>query len=167
LQDRQELVEKSVICKYLLRLQRRIILRNVERMVDQQRRQFGNGGGQRLPQRVLSCLLCLLARCLRLRLLAIDSLLQTLANALLGELGNASIVLSQGQVVLQPNSELLMLFALLDIAQQRKDIQVAIGEDDVATSVELEVESVQAVGELELENAVGADLRDGGDSAGL
>lgn len=60
-----------------------------------------------------------------------------------------------------------MLFALLDIAQQRKDVQVAIGEDDVAASVELEVESVQSVGELELENTVGADLRDGGDSAGL
>jgi len=136
-------------------------------MVDQQGWQFGDGGGQRLPQRVLSCLLCLLARCLRLRWLAIDSLLQTLANAVLGELGNASMILSQRQVVLQPCPQLLVLLAFLDIAQQRKDVQVAIGEDDVAASVELEVESVQSVGELELENAVGADLRDGGDSAGL
>jgi hypothetical protein len=60
-----------------------------------------------------------------------------------------------------------VLFALVHIAQQRKDIQVAIGQDNVAAGVELEVQSVQSVGELELENAVCADLRDGGDSPGL
>jgi hypothetical protein len=60
-----------------------------------------------------------------------------------------------------------VLFALLDIAQQREDVQVAICKNDVAASVELEVEPVQPVGELELENAVGADLGNGGDSAGL
>jgi hypothetical protein len=60
-----------------------------------------------------------------------------------------------------------VLLALIDIAQQRQDLQIAIGEDNVATSVELKVQSVQPVRELELEYAVGANLGDGGYSARL
>ena len=86
-------------------------------MVDEEWGQFGDGGGKRLPQGILPCLLRLLAGCLGLGLLAVDGLLQTLSNTLLGELGHAAIVLSQRQVVLQSNSQLLVLFALLDVAK--------------------------------------------------
>jgi hypothetical protein len=68
---------------------------------------------------------------------------------------------------LQANPHLLVLLAFLYIAQQRQDIQISVGQDDVAASVELQVESIQSIRELELKYAIGTDLGDRGNSTCL
>jgi len=47
-----------------------------------------------------------------------------------------------------------------------QDLHVAIGNEDIASSIELEIESVCAIGKLKLYDAIGADLAYRCDSTG-
>ncbi len=76
-------------------------------------------------------------------------------------------ILSVLKIVGQPNALGLLAVALRDVSQQGQDVQLGVGQDDIAAREELEVEPVRSVAELEFDDAIGADLSDRGDPPGL
>mgnify|MGYP007026586870 CR=1 FL=1 len=74
--------------------------------------------------------------------------------------------MTQRKIVLEAYAVALVLGAFVDISEEGDDVEFVVGKDDVSAGVELEEQVVLAVGELNVDDAVGADLGDRRDSSG-
>ncbi len=157
----EQSLEQRLVAEDIGWLCGRVKVCEAEDVVDQDGRQLGDGRGKPPPQLVGPLFLGLFRGGLG------RGSLQGIPKTLSCQRRNAPIVLPVLERVCQADPLGLLPLPLGDIPQQRKNLEVGIGQDDVAAGEELEVQAVGAVAELELDDAVGADLGDLCDAAGL